>query len=125
MQYGAYLPADGQPKAVRTAFCILDNSDTSLPMALPAPAPDPARAPDPGRADEQPTATWHIGVDVDLATSLALARAATRALLELSPLAHREMVAALEHEIEVLERQSDPLSLAAANAVRQYLPEAA
>ena len=36
-----------------------------------------------------------------------------------------EITAALEHEIEVLERQSDPLSLAAANAVRQYLPEAA
>lgn len=35
------------------------------------------------------------------------------------------MVAALHHEIEVLEHQSDPLSLAAANAVRQYLPEAA
>ena len=68
---------------------------------------------------------WQIGVDVDLATALALSRAATRALLELSPLAHREITAALQREIELLERQSDPLSLAAANAVRQYLPEAA
>jgi len=67
---------------------------------------------------------WQIGVDVDLATALALSRAATRALLELSPLAHREITAALQHEIELLERQSDPLSLAAANAVRQYLPQA-
>ena len=47
------------------------------------------------------------------------------AFLELSPLAHREITAALEHEIEVLERQSDPLPLTDANAVRQYLPEAA
>jgi hypothetical protein len=84
----------------------------------------PARASDPNNPDA-PTPTWQIGVDVDLATALALSRAATRALLELSPLAHREITAALEHEIQVLERQSDPLSLAAANAVRQYLPEAA
>lgn len=90
-------------------------------MALSAQTPASAERPD----DETPISTWRIGVDVDLATSLALSRAAARALLELSPLAHREMVAALHHEIEVLEHQSDPLSLAAANAGRQYLPEAA
>ncbi|MFN3512240.1 MAG: hypothetical protein ACK41C_04290 [Phenylobacterium sp.] len=64
-------------------------------------------------------------MEVDLHTALALARASTRALLELSPLAHREIVEALQHEIAVLEGHSDPLSLAAANAVKQYLPEAA
>ena len=85
--------------------------------------PLPAR--EPTFAEEDPNPTWKIGVDVDLATALALSRAATRALLELSPLAHREITAALEHEIQVLERQNNPLSLAAANAVRQYLPEAA
>ena len=71
------------------------------------------------------TSNWVVGVEVDLQTALALSRAATRALLELSPLAHREITAALRQEIDVLELQSDPLSLAAANAVKQYLPEAA
>ena len=74
---------------------------------------------------DDPASTWVIGVEVDLATALALARASTKALLELSPLAHREITAALEHEIQILEQQSDPLSLAATNAVKQYLPEAA
>lgn len=72
-----------------------------------------------------PNSAWAVGVEVDLQTALALSRAATRALLELSPLAHREITAALQQEIDVLEIQSDPLSLAAANAVKQYLPEAA
>ncbi|HEY9234179.1 MULTISPECIES: hypothetical protein [Phenylobacterium] len=87
-------------------------------MPLPA-------AREPTLAQDDPNPTWKVGVEVDLATALALSRAATRALLELSPLAHREITAALEHEIKVLERQNDPLSLAAASAVRQYLPEAA
>ena len=63
--------------------------------------------------------------DLDLQTALALARASTRALLELSPLAHREITEALAQEIAILEQQSDPLSLAAADAVKQYLPKAA
>jgi hypothetical protein len=67
----------------------------------------------------------NVGVDVDLHTALALARASTTALLQLSPLAHREINDALGLEIAELERRGDPLSLAAANAVRQYLPEAA
>lgn len=72
-----------------------------------------------------PDTNWTIGVDVDLHTALALARASTQALLQLSPLAHREISEALAAEIGELERRGDPLSLAAANAVRQYLPEAA
>lgn len=75
--------------------------------------------------DASADSNWKVGVDVDLQTALALARASTRALLELSPLSHREITAALEAEIAKLELQRDPLSLAAANAVRQYLPEAA
>lgn len=85
-------------------------------MALPASVPETPRLDDSARL---------TSVEVDLATALALSRAATRALLELSPLAHREITAALEQEIQALERQDDPLSLAAASAVRQYLPEAA
>lgn len=108
-----------QTQAVRFLFRVAANTKTLENMAL------PARVPDSPRSDDLPNSTWQIGVDVDLATALALSRAATRALLELSPLAHREITAALEHEIDILERQSDPLSVAAANAVRQYLPEAA
>jgi hypothetical protein len=80
---------------------------------------------DTGRHDDDPTSAWLVGVEVDLATAMALARASTRALLELSPLSHREITAALHQEIADLERQSDPLSLAAANAVKKHLPEAA
>jgi hypothetical protein len=69
--------------------------------------------------------SWNVGVDVDLHTALALARASTQALLNLSPLAHREINEALATEVAELESRGDPLSLAAANAVRQYLPEAA
>jgi hypothetical protein len=74
---------------------------------------------------EDKNSNWSVGVEVDLQTALALARASTQALLQLSPLAHREMTTALADEIAKLERQSNPLSQAAANAVRQYLPEAA
>ncbi|WP_310539557.1 hypothetical protein [Phenylobacterium sp.] len=79
----------------------------------------------PGLPKDDPASTWIVGVEVDLATALALARASTRALLELSPLAHREISSALVHEIGVLETQPDPLSAAAAQALKQYLPEAA
>ena len=79
----------------------------------------------PGLSKDDPDSTWIVGVEVDLATALALARASTRALLELSPLAHREISAALAHEIDTLETQRDPRSVAAAQALKQYLPEAA
>ena len=82
----------------------------------------PAR---PGLPKDDPDSTWMVGVEVDLATALALARASTKAMLELSPLAHREISAALAHEISILETQRDPLSAAAAQALKQYLPEAA
>lgn len=72
-----------------------------------------------------PASTWVVGLEIDLQTALALSRAATKALLELSPLSHRAITEALQQEIDVLEMQSDPLSVAAANAVKQYLPEAA
>lgn len=74
---------------------------------------------------DDPDSTWMTAVEVDLATALALARASTKAMLELSPLAHREISAALAHEVDVLETQRDPLSIAAAQALKQYLPEAA
>jgi hypothetical protein len=74
---------------------------------------------------EDPNSALLISLEVDLAAALALARASTKALLELSPLSHREITAALANEIRILEDQSDPLSLAAANVVKRYLREAA
>ena len=79
----------------------------------------------PGLPKDDPESTWVVGIEVDLATALALARASTKALFELSPLAHREISSALAHEIDVLETRHDPLSAAAAQALKQYLPEAA
>lgn len=79
----------------------------------------------PGLSKDDPDSTWIVGVEIDLTTALALARASTKALLELSPLAHREISSALAHEIDTLESQRDPLSAAAAEALKQYLPEAA
>lgn len=51
----------------------------------------------PGLPKDDPDSTWTVGVEIDLATALALARASTMAMLELSPLAHREISAALAH----------------------------
>jgi hypothetical protein len=87
-------------------------------MALPITAID-------NRNPDDANSAWLVGIEVDLVTALALARASTKALLELSPLSHRAITTALHAEIRALEQQSDPLSLAAANIVKQYLPEAA
>lgn len=64
-------------------------------------------------------------LETELATALALARASASAMLQLSPLAHREITAALTQEIGALEAQSDPTSQGAAQALKQYLSEAA
>lgn len=57
--------------------------------------------------------------------ALALARASATAMLQLSPLAHREITAALTQEIGALETRNDPSSAGAALALKQYLREAA
>ena len=64
-------------------------------------------------------------LETELATALALARASASAMLQLSPLAHREITAALTQEIGALEAQNDPTSHGAAQALKQYLREAA
>ena len=79
-------------------------------------APEPVAAAD---------ANWTIAAELDLQTALALAKASTRALLNLSPLAYREISAALGEEIEALRAQGDARSLATARAIEQYLPRAA
>jgi hypothetical protein len=70
--------------------------------------------------DHSPSTTWAIGVDVDLQVAIALARASAKALMKISP---ADMRAALQAEVDMLEQASDPLSLAAANLVRQALTE--
>lgn len=83
--------------------------------------PRDAAAPEPPAAD----ANWTVAADLDLQTALALAKASTRALLNLSPLAYREISAALAEEIESLRAQGDARSLATARALEQHLPRAA
>jgi hypothetical protein len=82
---------------------------------------------EPLRARAEPVRATELsrGADIDLQAALALARATTRALLSLSPLAHREITDAIAQQIEDLERRGDAQSMAAANLVRQYLPKAA
>jgi len=76
-------------------------------------------------ADPAANPTWSVAVEVELHAAMALARASTHALLQLSPLAHREITTALSEEVGKLERQGDPLSVAAADALRPYLAVAA
>ena len=76
-------------------------------------------------ADSAADPSWTIAVEIELHTAMALARASTHALLQLSPLAHREITTALGDEVSKLERRGDPLSVAAANALRPYLAIAA
>ncbi|WP_304165813.1 hypothetical protein [Phenylobacterium aquaticum] len=70
-------------------------------------------------------ANWAMAVDLDLQTVLILAKASTQALLNLSPLAYREITSAIAEEVKVLREQGDARSLATARAVEQYLPRAA
>ena len=66
-----------------------------------------------------------LTLETQVATAMALARASTKAMLQLSPLSHREITAALAEEAGSLERQGDRPSLAAADALRQILRKAA
>jgi hypothetical protein len=79
----------------------------------PASAPSPASTP------------WGIGVEVDLHTALALARASAVTLQNLSPESRRKINEAIEREAALLEIQADPLSRAAAQSLLQVIREAA
>lgn len=76
-------------------------------------------------ADPNGDTNWNVAVEVELHTAMAMARASTQALLNLSPLAHREITEALTAEVGKLERLGDPLSVAAARALRPYVSTAA
>ena len=85
---------------------------------------DAALTPTADRIANQRLSIWAASVDVDLETALALARASTQALLNLSPLAHREIGQALAHEVSELERRGGESALSAADAIRSLVPEA-
>jgi hypothetical protein len=80
--------------------------------------PLPARGEDTA-AEVRPSA------EPDLQTALSLARAATVALLSLSPLSHREIVAALNSELEKLKAAGGAENAAAVEALSGYLRDAA
>jgi hypothetical protein len=76
-------------------------------------------------ADITPDDNARLGAELDAQTALSLARAATNALLNLSPLSHREIVAALRDELTHLRSLDDDRAATAADLVAQYLPDAA
>ena len=77
------------------------------------------------RAPSPADSPWGIGVEVDLSTALAFARAAVTVLQKLSPQGKALVAEALEREAALLEIQADPMSRAAAQSVLQVLREAA
>ncbi|MFN3521549.1 MAG: hypothetical protein ACK4YQ_04820 [Phenylobacterium sp.] len=68
---------------------------------------------------------WEISVDVDIQLALALSRASVNALLALSPHAAAVVRDALAREVDALQAQNDPPSLAAASSVLDLLRKAA
>lgn len=77
------------------------------------------------RPSVEPTTPWEIGTEVELLVALAMSRASVRTLMKLTPHAANVMRDALAHEVEQLQDQSDPLSLAAASNVLEFLRDAA
>jgi hypothetical protein len=63
-------------------------------------------------------------VEIDLMVALALARASTTALLNLSPLSYREVCAALREELARLQLDGDRAATAASALLRQIIPSA-
>jgi len=85
----------------------------TIQTGAPASAPSPAETP------------WGIGVEVDLHTAMALARAAVDVLQTLSPEAKAAVNDAIERQAALLEIQADPLSRAAAQSVLHVIRDAA
>jgi len=68
---------------------------------------------------------WETSVEVDLHLTLALCRASVNALMKLSPHAAAVVRDALAAEVDALQSQNDPHSLAAAGGVLELLDDAA
>ena len=67
---------------------------------------------------------WAVGTNIDLETATALARAAVRALIKLSPDAGALVRAELRKEAVGLDMKGGPQGKAAAAAVRRLLDDA-
>jgi hypothetical protein len=65
---------------------------------------------------------WTFCTELDLRTALALARALTRTVADLSPAAEHGLFRALTQEIRALEEANDPMAHTVAMALKQYLP---
>ena len=65
---------------------------------------------------------WAYCVDLDLQTVLALTRALTRTMLDLSPATESSLSVAIKREIGILEGQGNPTAATVATALKQYLP---
>lgn len=70
-----------------------------------------------------PNCDWSQCVDVDLHAALAVSRATAFALAAVSPEIAANLRSALAVEIAAMENARDPLSLAAADAVREVMDE--
>ena len=66
-------------------------------------------------------AAWITAVNIDLSASLAVGRAAAKAIAELSPEAARALKARLEAEAAALEAQGDLEPTTAATLVRRMI----
>jgi hypothetical protein len=64
-----------------------------------------------------------IALDVDVQTSLALARATTRAVMAISPKAHRAMMDALGIEAAVQEAHGGPVAELVAALIKGHLDQ--
>lgn len=90
------------------------------PPREPAPIPTEALAEFRERRGE----LWAYCTDMDVQTSLALLRALIRTVRAVGPAANDQLNDALNHEIQVLEQQADPMSMTVATTLKQYLPAA-
>jgi len=68
-------------------------------------------------------ATPNVALEVDVQTALALSRATTRAVIAISPKAHRAMMDALGVEAAVQEAQGGPVAELVATLIKGHLDQ--
>jgi hypothetical protein len=65
----------------------------------------------------------HIALEIDVQTALALSRATTRAVIEISPKAHRAMMDALGLEAATQQAQGGPVAELVAALLKGHLDQ--
>lgn len=71
----------------------------------------------------QPNAAPSVALDVDVQTALALSRATSRAVMAISPKAHRAMMDALGVEAAIQHAQGGPVAELVAALIRGHLDD--